>query len=135
MIVSREVVSEFLCSEVDEKIMVTRVIRGDVKEMFVGEVRIDRGMGGIGGKCHDEFSEDEDFLALGCRKFEIVLQKDDNPSGKFTINLSMTEKVLHEVGICYDFGSLKKYVTTQFLDCEDNCKGQFLFVIVFQGYP
>jgi hypothetical protein len=65
-IVSGEVVSKFLCSEVDEKIIVPRVIRGDVKEMFIGEVSIDGGTGSIGGKCHDEFGEDEGFLSLGC---------------------------------------------------------------------
>jgi hypothetical protein len=66
MIVLREVVSEFLCSEVDEKIVVPRVIRGDVKEMFIGEVGIDGGTGSIRGKCHNEFGEDEGFLSLGC---------------------------------------------------------------------
>jgi hypothetical protein len=40
-IVSGEVVSKFLGSEVDEKIIVPRIIRGDVKEMFIGEVGID----------------------------------------------------------------------------------------------
>jgi len=34
--------------------------------MFVEEVGIDGGMGGIGGKWHDEFSRGEGFLALGC---------------------------------------------------------------------
>jgi hypothetical protein len=109
-IVSREVVSEFLCSEVDEKIDIPRVIRGDVKEMFVGEVSIDEGMGSIGGERHDEFGEDKGFLALGCGKFEVILLKDDDPSGKFTINFSTTEQVLHGVGIYYDFGSSKKNV-------------------------
>jgi hypothetical protein len=65
-IVSGKVVSEFLCSEVDEKIIVPWVIRGDVEEMFIGEVGIDGGTGSIGGKCHNEFSEDEGFLSLGC---------------------------------------------------------------------
>ena len=41
-IVSGEVVSKFLCSEVDEELVVPRFIRGDVKDMFVGEVGIDR---------------------------------------------------------------------------------------------
>jgi hypothetical protein len=65
-IVSGEVVSKFLGSEVDEKIVVPRVIQGDEKEMFVGEVGIDGGTGSIQGKCRDEFREDERFLALGC---------------------------------------------------------------------
>jgi hypothetical protein len=55
-----------MCSKVDEKIAVPRVIRGDVKEMFVEEVGIDGGMGGIKGKCRDEFGEDKGFLSLGC---------------------------------------------------------------------
>jgi hypothetical protein len=60
------VVSKFLCSEVDKKITVPRAILGDVEEMFIGEVDIDGGMGGIRGKGHDEFGEDEGFLSLGC---------------------------------------------------------------------
>jgi hypothetical protein len=34
--------------------------------MFIGEFEIDGGMGGIGGKCNDEFNKGEGFLALGC---------------------------------------------------------------------
>jgi hypothetical protein len=41
-IVFGEVVSKFLGSEVEKNIIVPRVIRGDEKEMFVGEVGIDR---------------------------------------------------------------------------------------------
>jgi hypothetical protein len=40
-IIPGEVVSKILCSEVDEEITVPGIIRGDVKEMFVGEVGID----------------------------------------------------------------------------------------------
>jgi hypothetical protein len=47
----------------------------------------------------------------------------------------MTEQVLHGVGICYDFGSAKENVMAQFLDYEDNYKGEFLFMIVLQGWP
>jgi hypothetical protein len=104
-IVLGEVASKFLHLEVDEKIIIPRVIRGDVKDMFVREVDIDGGTGSIGGKCRNEFSEDDGFLSLGCRKFEVVFLKDDDPSRKISINLSEAEKVVHWVGIYNDFGS------------------------------
>jgi hypothetical protein len=66
MIVSGEVVYEFLCSEIDENIIIPRAIQGDVKEMFIGEVSFHGGMGSIRGECHDEFSENKGFLSLGC---------------------------------------------------------------------
>jgi hypothetical protein len=134
-IIPGEVVSKILCSEVDEEIVVPRDIRWDEKEMFVGEIGIDGSTGSITRKCCDEFSQDEGFLALGCYKFDVVLLKDDDLSGKFSINFSVTEKVLHWVGICYDLGSSKQDVMVRFLDYEDNCKGEFLFVIIFQGWP
>jgi hypothetical protein len=71
------VVTKLLGSEVDKEIIVPRIIRGDVKEMFIGEVSIDGGTGSIEGESSDEFGEDERFLALGCCKFEIVLLKDN----------------------------------------------------------
>jgi hypothetical protein len=46
-IISGEVVSKFLGSEVDENIVVPRVIQRDEKEMFVMEFGIDRGIGSI----------------------------------------------------------------------------------------
>jgi hypothetical protein len=66
MIVPGEVVSELLCSEVDEEIIIPRIIRRDVKEMFIGEVSIDGSTGSIGRKCRNEFGKDEGFLSLGC---------------------------------------------------------------------
>jgi hypothetical protein len=65
-IISGEVVSEFFCSKIYENISIPRFIRGDVKEMFIGEVGIDGGIGSIGGESRDEFGEGESFLALGC---------------------------------------------------------------------
>ena len=59
-------VTKILGSEVDEEIAVPRIIRSDVKEMFIGEVGIDGGTGSIRGEGCDEFSEDERFLSLGC---------------------------------------------------------------------
>ena len=59
-------VIELLSSEVDEEVAVPRIIQSDVKEVFVGKVGIDRGIGGVRGEGHDEFSEFEGFLALGC---------------------------------------------------------------------
>ena len=52
--------------EVDEEAAVPRIIRSDVKEMFIGEVGIDRGNGSIRGEGCDEFGKDERFLSLGC---------------------------------------------------------------------
>jgi len=65
-IIPGEVASKFLCSEVDEKIVLPRIIRGDVKEMFVREISIDGGTGSIIGKFCNEFGEGEGFLALWC---------------------------------------------------------------------
>ena len=110
MIVFGEVVSKFLGSEVEKNIVVPRVIRGDEKEMFVGEVSIDRSVGSIRRKCHNEFGKDEGFLAIGCGKFEVVILKDDDPSSKCSIDFSATEKVVHWVGICNEFGSSKQDV-------------------------
>ena len=133
-IISWEVVTELLGLEVDEEVTVPGVIRWDVKEMFIGEVGIGRWTGSVGGKFHDKLRKDESFLALGCWKFEIVLLKDNNPSGKFAINLLMTEQVLHGVGIFYDFSRAKKNVMAQFMDCEDDCEGYFLFMIILLGW-
>jgi hypothetical protein len=60
------VVTELLGSEVNDEVIVPRVIRSDVKEVFIGEIGIDGGTGSIGWEGCDKFSEDERFLALGC---------------------------------------------------------------------
>jgi hypothetical protein len=59
------VVTKLLGSEVDEEVSVPRIIQSDIKEMFIGEVSINGGTGSIRGEGHDNFSEDERFLALG----------------------------------------------------------------------
>jgi hypothetical protein len=41
------VVTEILSSEVDEEVAVPRIIRSDVKEMFVRKVDVDGGTGGV----------------------------------------------------------------------------------------
>jgi hypothetical protein len=123
VIIAWEVVTKLLGLEVDEEVVVPRIIWSDIKEMFVREVGIDEGTGSIGGEGHDKFGKEERFLALGCWKFNIVLLKDNDPSGKFSINFSTTEKVLHGIGIFYDFSHAKKNVMAQFLDCEDDCEG------------
>jgi hypothetical protein len=110
MIIPREVDFEILCLEVDKEIAIPRIIQGDVKEILIGEVSIDGSIGSIGRKSCNEFNEDVGFLSLGCSKFEVVLLKDENPSGKFSINLPMNEQVLHWVGIYYDLGSSKQNV-------------------------
>jgi hypothetical protein len=60
------VVIKLLGSEVDEEVVVPRIIQSDVKEMFIGEVGIDGGTGSIGGEDCDKFEEDKSFLSLGC---------------------------------------------------------------------
>ena len=109
-IISWEVVTELLGLEVDEEVVVPRIIRSDIKEMFIGEVGIDWGTGSIEGEGYDKFDEDESFLFLGCWKFEIVLLEDNDASDKFAINFPTTKQVLYGVGICYDFGCAKKNV-------------------------
>ena len=52
--------------EVDEEVTVPRIIRSDVKEVFIGKVGIDRGTGCVRGERRDKFGENEGFLALGC---------------------------------------------------------------------
>jgi hypothetical protein len=60
------VVTKLLGSEVDEEVTVPRIIRSDIKEIFIGEVGIDRGIGSIRGEGCDKFGEDESFLSFGC---------------------------------------------------------------------
>jgi hypothetical protein len=60
------VVTEILSSKVDEEVVIPRIIRSDVKEVFIGKVSIDGGTGGVRGEGRDKFSENEGFLALGC---------------------------------------------------------------------
>jgi hypothetical protein len=60
------VVTELLGSEVDEEVVVPRIIRSDVKEMFIRELGIDGGAGSIGREGCDKFGENERFLTLGC---------------------------------------------------------------------
>jgi hypothetical protein len=60
------VVTELLSSEVDEKVIVPRIIRSDVKEMFVWKVGVDEGAGGVRGEGRDKFGENEGLLTLRC---------------------------------------------------------------------
>jgi hypothetical protein len=60
------VVTELLSAEIDEEVVVPRIIRGDVKEIFIGKVGVDGGIGGVRGEGHDEFSENEGLLTLRC---------------------------------------------------------------------
>jgi hypothetical protein len=53
------VVTELLSLEVDEEVAIPRIIQCDVKEMFVGKVSIDRGIGGVRGEGRDKFDENE----------------------------------------------------------------------------
>jgi hypothetical protein len=60
------VITKILSSEVDEEVVVPRIIRSDVKEVFVRKVGIDGGTGCVRGEGRDKFGENEGFLALGC---------------------------------------------------------------------
>ena len=59
-------VTELLSLEVDEKVVVPRIIRSDVKEMFVENVGVDGGTSGVRGEGHDKFSENKGLLAFRC---------------------------------------------------------------------
>jgi hypothetical protein len=125
------VLTEILSSQVDEEVAIPRIIRGDVKEMFIGKVRIDGCTGCVRGKVCDKFGENEGLLTLGCQELEVVFLKDNDPTSEFSVNLATAEQILHKVGISYDLGGAKQNVMAQFLDCEDNCKSEFLFMFVF----
>jgi hypothetical protein len=60
------VVTEILGLEVDEEVVVPRIIRSDVKDMFIREVSIDGGTGSIKGEGRDKFGEHKRFLSLVC---------------------------------------------------------------------
>jgi hypothetical protein len=60
------VVTKFLNSKVDEEVAIPRIIRSDVKEMFVGKVSVDGGTSGVRGEGHDKFGENEGLLTLRC---------------------------------------------------------------------
>jgi hypothetical protein len=60
------VVTELLSSEVDEEVSVPRIIRSDVKEMFVRKVIVDGGIGSVRGEGRDKFSENKVLLTLRC---------------------------------------------------------------------
>ena len=59
-------VTEILSSKVDEEVTVPRIIRSDVKEVFIEKVSIDGGIGCVRGEGRDKFGENEGFLSLGC---------------------------------------------------------------------
>jgi hypothetical protein len=46
-IISGNMVTELLSSEVDEEVTIPRIIQSDVKEMFVRKVGVDGGTGGV----------------------------------------------------------------------------------------
>jgi hypothetical protein len=60
------VVTEILSSEIDEKVVVPRIVRSDVEEMFVEKVGVDGGTGGVRGEGCDKFGENEGLLTLRC---------------------------------------------------------------------
>ena len=55
-----------MSSKINDVVIVPRIIRSDIKEMFVGKVGIDGGTGGVRGEGHDKFSENEGLLTLRC---------------------------------------------------------------------
>jgi hypothetical protein len=58
------VVTKILSSEVDDEVSVPRIIRSDVKEMFVGKVGVVWGTGGVRGEGHDKFGVNKGLLTL-----------------------------------------------------------------------
>jgi hypothetical protein len=64
-IVSGEVISKLLCLKVDEKVTILGIIRGDVEEVFIREIRVDGWTSSVRGKRCNEFREHECFLAFG----------------------------------------------------------------------
>jgi hypothetical protein len=60
------VVTKFFILEVDEEVVVARIIRSDVKEVFVKKVGIDGGTGCVRGEGCDKFGGNEGFISLGC---------------------------------------------------------------------
>ena len=58
-------VTELLSSEVDEEVAVPRIIRSDVKEMFIRKVGVDGGAGGVRWKGRDKFGENKFFIYFG----------------------------------------------------------------------
>jgi hypothetical protein len=128
------VVTEILSVKIDEEVAVLRIIRCDVKEMFVGKVGVDGGTSGVGGEGRDNFNKNEGLLTLRFSELKVVRLKDNDPWSKFVINLSTTEQVLHRIGIYENLCGLKQNVMAQFLDCKDNYKRKFLFVFILQGW-
>ena len=59
-------VTKILSSDIEEEVIVPRIIRSDVKEMFVGKVGVDEGTGGVRGEGCDKFNENEGLLTLRC---------------------------------------------------------------------
>ena len=55
-----------MSSEVDKEVIVPRIIRSDVKEMFIRKVSVDGGTGGVRGEGCDKFEENEGLLTLKC---------------------------------------------------------------------
>jgi hypothetical protein len=60
------VVTELLSSEVDEEVTIPRIIRSDVKEMFIGKVCVVGGTSGVRGKGRDKFDENKGLITLRC---------------------------------------------------------------------
>jgi hypothetical protein len=60
------VVNKILSLEVDKKVVIPRIIRRNVKEMFIGKVGIDRGTSGVRGEGRNKFGENEGLLTLRC---------------------------------------------------------------------
>jgi hypothetical protein len=58
------VVTKILSSEVDEEVAIPRIIRSDVKVMFVRKVGVDGGIGGVRGKGCEKFGKNQGLLTL-----------------------------------------------------------------------
>jgi hypothetical protein len=64
----------------------------------------------------DKINKDKFLPSFGGKELEIGFLEDYDPMGKLTIEKLLDDQVLHNIGICYDFGGLKKDVMAQILD-------------------
>ena len=99
-----------MSAEIGEEVIVPRIIRSDVKEMFIRKVSVDGGTGCVREEGYDKFGENKGLLTLRCGELEVIFLKDNDPLSEFSVNLSTTEQVLHGVGVCNDLGGAKKNV-------------------------
>jgi hypothetical protein len=58
----------------------------------------------------------------------------DNPTRKFSIDLAVTQEVMHGVGISDYFGGTKKDIMAQILNCKNDYEGYILFMCLLERW-